>query len=110
VSSASDYPVINPAYPLVGMQKGVIRQLPGRLETLHNPGERVTIEQMIEATTINEAYQLLCDNRLGSITVGKEADLVVLGTDIHAARSTFRTLPCLAPWLAVNGSTPVSNM
>ena len=82
VSSASDYPVINPAYPLVGMQKGVIRQLPGRLETLHNPGERVTIEQMIEATTINEAYQLLCDDRLGSITVGKEADLVVLDQDI----------------------------
>ena len=84
VTSASDYPVINPAYPLVGMQKGVIRQLSGRLETLHNPGERVTIEQMIEATTINEAYQLLCDDRLGSITVGKEADLVVLGTDITA--------------------------
>ena len=84
VTSASDYPVINPAYPLVGMQKGVIRQLPGRLETLHNPGERVTIEQMIEATTINEAYQMLCDDRLGSITVGKEADLVVLGTDITA--------------------------
>ena len=82
VTSASDYPVINPAYPLVGMQKGVIRQLPGRLETLHNPGERVTIEQMIEATTINEAYQMRCDDRLGSITVGKEADLVVLGTDI----------------------------
>lgn len=82
VSSASDYPVINPAYPLVGMQKGVIRQLPGRLDTLHNPGERVTIEQMIEATTINEAYQMLCDDRLGSITVGKEADLVVLGDDI----------------------------
>ena len=37
---------------------------------------------MIEATTINEAYQILCDDRLGSITVGKEADLVVLGRDI----------------------------
>ena len=82
VSSASDYPVINPAYPLVGMQKGVIRQLPGRPDTLHGASERVTIEQMIEATTINEAYQMLCDDRLGSITVGKEADLVVLGDDI----------------------------
>ena len=57
-------------------------QLPGRPDTLHGVGERVTIEQMIEATTINEAYQLLCDDRLGSITVGKEADLVVLGDDI----------------------------
>ncbi len=84
VTSASDYPVINPAYPLIGMQKGVIRQDPGRPETLHNPGERVTIEQMVEATTLNEAYQMLCDDRLGSITVGKEADLVVLGDDITA--------------------------
>ena len=82
VTSASDYPVTNPAYPLTGIQKGVIRQQPGRPDTLHNAGERVTIEQMIEATTINEAYQMLCDDRLGSITVGKEADLVVLGDDI----------------------------
>ena len=84
VTSASDYPVTDPAYPLIGMQKGVLRQLPGRPDTLHDPAERVTIEQMIEATTLNEAYQLLCDDRLGSITAGKEADLVVLGADITA--------------------------
>ena len=84
VTSASDYPVTDPAYPLIGMQKGVIRQLPGQPDTLHDPAERVTIEQMIEATTLNEAYQLLCDDRFGSITAGKEADLVVLGADITA--------------------------
>ena len=84
VTSASDYPVTNPAYPLIGMQKGVLRQLPGRPDTLHGAAERVTIRQMIEATTLNEAYQLLCEDRLGSIAVGKEADLVVLGTDITA--------------------------
>ena len=82
VTSASDYPVENPAYPLTGMQKGVLRQYPGQPDTLHGADERVTIEQMIEATTLNEAYQLLCDDRLGSITVGKEADLVVLAQDI----------------------------
>ena len=82
VSSASDYPVENPAYPLIGMQRGVMRQFPGRPDTLHGADERVTIEQMINATTLNVAYQLLCDDRLGSITVGKEADLVVLEQDI----------------------------
>ena len=82
VTSASDYPVINPAYPLIGIQKGVLRQLPGRPDTLHGAGERVTVEQMIEAATLNEAYQMRCDDRLGSITAGKEADLVVLGEDI----------------------------
>ena len=84
VTSASDYPVENPAYPLTGMQKGVTRQVPGKPETLHWPAQRVTVEQMIEATTLNEAYQLLCEDRLGSITVGKEADLVVLEDDITA--------------------------
>jgi hypothetical protein len=84
VTSASDYPVENPAYPLTGIQKGVTRHVPGQPETLHWPSERVTVEQMIEATTLNEAYQLLCEDRLGSITVGKEADLVVLEQDITA--------------------------
>ena len=59
-----------------------MRQFPGRPDTLHGADERVTIEQMINATTLNVAYQLLCDDRLGSITVGKEADLVVLEQDI----------------------------
>ena len=87
VTSASDYPVINPAYPLTGIQKGVLRQHPGKPDTLHGAAERVTVEQMIEATTKNIAYQLLCDDRLGSITVGKEADLVVLEDDITTCAS-----------------------
>ena len=82
VTSASDYPVENPAYPLIGIQKGITRQVAGEPQTLHGAAERVTAEQMIEATTLNVAYQLLCDDRLGSITVGKEADLVVLKQDI----------------------------
>ena len=108
VTSASDYPVINPAYPLVGMQKGVIRQLPGRSDTLHNPGERVTIEQMIEAATLNEAYQMLCDDRLGSITVGKEADLVVLDQDIttcdpeHIADATVLRTMVGGSWVYIH--------
>lgn len=87
VTSASDYPVENPAYPLTGIQKGVTRSVPGQPETLHWPAERVTVEQMIEATTLNEAYQLRCEDRLGSITVGKEADLVVLEQDITSCNS-----------------------
>ena len=84
VTSASDYPVENPAYPLTGIQKGVTRHVPGQPDTLHWPAQRVTVEQMIEATTLNEASQLLCEDRLGSITPGKEADLVVLAEDITA--------------------------
>ena len=108
VTSASDYPVENPAYPLMGMQKGVTRHVPGQPETLHWPAERVTVEQMIQATTLNEAYQMLCDDRLGNITVGKEADLVVLEDDITACdpeqiadTKVLRTMVC-GEWVCIN--------
>ena len=84
VTSASDYPVTIPPRPLDVMQFGVIRQAAGMPETLLGEGERVTIEQMIEATTLNGAFQLKCEDKLGSIAVGKQADLVVLDRDITA--------------------------
>ena len=49
---------------------------------MHGPAERVTVEQMIQAVTLNAAYQFLIDDRLGSISVGKEADMVLLERDI----------------------------
>lgn len=84
VTQATDYPVTTEINPLIGIQYGVMRQEPGQPETLLNPNERVTLEQMLKAATINCAYQLKCENRLGSITVGKEADVVVLDSDITA--------------------------
>ena len=35
---------------------------------------------------MNGAYQLKCEDKLGSITVGKMADLVLLDTDITACK------------------------
>ena len=84
VSSASDYPITYPAYALEGIQMGVTRQQPGRPDSLHCPSERATVEQMIQACTLNAAYQFLCEDRLGSISVGKEADIVLLERDITA--------------------------
>ena len=84
VTQATDYPVTTDVNPLIGLQYGVIRQVPGKPETLLNPTERVTLEQMIKAATINPAYQFKCEDKLGSITVGKEADMVVLDADIIA--------------------------
>lgn len=84
VTQATDYPVTTDINPLVGLQMGVMRQVPGQPETLLNPTERVTLEQMIQAATINSAYQFKCEDTLGSITVGKEADMVVLDADITA--------------------------
>lgn len=84
VSQGTDYPVTTDINPLFGIQTGVLRQLPDRPETSMYPAERATVEQMIKAATINGAYELKCDDKLGTISVGKEADLVVLDDDITA--------------------------
>ena len=87
VTQATDYPVTPDIRPTNGIQTAVIRQIPGRPETLLNPSERVTVEQMIKSATFNGAYQFKCENTLGSITVGKKADMVVLDDDITACES-----------------------
>ncbi len=84
VSSASDYPITYPAYALTGIQLGVTRQQPDRPDSLHCPSECATVDQMIQACTLNAACQFQCEDRFGSISVGKEADLVVLEKDITA--------------------------
>lgn len=84
VTQASDYPVTQIPNPLESIQFAVLRQIPGKPETLLYPSERVTVEQMIKAATLNGAYQFKCENMLGSITVGKKADIVILDSDITA--------------------------
>ena len=86
VTQATDYPVTTDVNPLLGIQRGILRQNPYEPDTLLNPTERVTFEQMIKAATINGAYELKCENILGNIVVGKQADMVVLDSDISAIR------------------------
>jgi predicted amidohydrolase YtcJ len=63
------------------MYTAVSRQARGLPSALH-PEEALTREQAIRLYTINNAYLLFCENKLGSIEVGKVADLVVLDTDL----------------------------
>ncbi len=84
VTQACDYPVTTVPTPLLAIQTGVIRQLPNQPETVLWANERVTVEQMIEAATLNGAYELKCEDKFGSITVGKQADIVVIDSDITA--------------------------
>ena len=86
VTQATDFPVETDVNPLRGIQLGIMRQEVGAPETLLNPKECVTFEQMMKAATINAAYELKCENILGSITVGKNADMVVLDSDITACK------------------------
>ncbi len=43
------------------------------------PHQRATIQEALHAVTLGAAYQYFEEDRKGSITVGKQADLVILG-------------------------------
>ena len=46
--------------------------------------ERLTVAEAIHANTMGAAYQLRMDDRIGSVEVGKRADLIVLDRNILA--------------------------
>ena len=73
------------ASPFFGMQVGHTRLEPefGVKATIRPPeNERLSVEDMIRGYTLNGAAQLGLDNELGSIEVGKVADLVVLDRNL----------------------------
>ncbi len=47
--------------------------------------EKVSLEEMIESMTINGAYANFLENELGSVEVGKLADITVIDRDLFAA-------------------------
>ena len=72
-------PPVTPEEPLRNISVAVTRKSPsGRVL---GPEERLTVEQAIRAQTIDAAWQLFSDDIIGSLEVGKYADLVVLSAD-----------------------------
>ncbi|BCI51539.1 amidohydrolase [Mycolicibacterium litorale] len=72
-------PPVTPEEPLRNISVAMTRTAPsGRVLA---PEERLTVEQAIRAQTLDAAWQLFADDVIGSIEVGKYADLVVLSAD-----------------------------
>jgi predicted amidohydrolase YtcJ len=72
-------PPVTPEEPLRNISVAATRTAPsGRVL---GPEERLTVEQGIRAQTIDAAWQLFADNVIGSLEVGKYADLVVVSAD-----------------------------
>ncbi|MDR7172189.1 putative amidohydrolase YtcJ [Nocardia kruczakiae] len=72
-------PPVTPEEPLRNISVAVTRTAPsGRVLA---PQERLTVEQAIRAQTIDAAWQLFSDDVIGSLEVGKYADMVVLSDD-----------------------------
>jgi hypothetical protein len=79
MASASDFPVTIPFDPLRGIQTGITRSTIGlEPEEILWPEERANLEEMIASFTTNGAYANYLENELGSLEVGKQADLIVL--------------------------------
>jgi predicted amidohydrolase YtcJ len=69
--------------PLTQIEVAVTRRLPGRRDLpARNPGQALTVAQAVAGLTRASAYQLGVEAELGSIEVGKRADLVMLDRDI----------------------------
>jgi hypothetical protein len=78
ISLHSDSPV-TPIGPLDSIATAVTRRTASGV--VLGPDERITVEQAVHAVTLGAAYQLRMDDVVGSITVGKFADLVALDAD-----------------------------
>jgi hypothetical protein len=80
----SDWPVA-PLDPLAGIDAAVNRRtVDGAHPDGWFPEQRITVAEAVRAYTLDAAYASFAEERLGSITPGKLADLVVLSRDILA--------------------------
>lgn len=73
----SDSPV-SPVGPLVYISEAVTRLWQTAPQKVLGPDQRVTVDDAIRAITIDAAYSIMADDKVGSLEVGKQADLVVL--------------------------------
>ena len=72
---------VSPPHQLLNVQHTVTRTtITGRV---HGANQAVTLDDALKAITINGAYQLKRDHEIGSLAVGKYADLVELSADIY---------------------------
>ena len=88
LSFGSDFPASGAGTlglsPVVQIEIGHTRQDPGDPEAPVQPRktERLSVESLVRGFTIDAAYQMHMEDQVGSIEVGKKADLVVLDQDI----------------------------
>ena len=83
VASGSDFPVQTDR-PLEAIQEGVLRAYPGEEDgpSLPPDSEKATVEEMLQSYTLNGAIANYREDEVGTIDVGKKADLVVLDKNL----------------------------
>lgn len=98
ISFHNDSPV-TPEEPLRNISTAVTRK--SRSGRVHGEDQRLTVEQALRAETIDAAYQIFADDIVGSLAVGKYADITVLGQDPRAVNpDEIADIPVVATFLA----------
>ncbi|MGD8191474.1 amidohydrolase [Brevibacillus ginsengisoli] len=80
----SDFPVV-PLEPMLEVFRAVTRiDNSGHSDAVWNPSERISLAETLKAYTLNSAYGNFREHELGSLEVGKLADLIVLDRNLFA--------------------------
>jgi predicted amidohydrolase YtcJ len=95
----SDFMVTDPE-PLHMIQMAVTRRTWKEPAFVLNPSERVSVESAIRAVTSEAAWQLFSEHEIGSLEVGKLADMVILDQDPRKAPvDEIRSIRVLETWM-----------
>ncbi|WP_198957287.1 amidohydrolase [Mycobacterium lehmannii] len=89
ISLGTDWPAagyFSTYKPLDAIQIGVTRQLIGQPDApvLAPANQRLTVAEAVHANTLDAAYQIRMDDKVGSLEVGKLADMIVVSENIFA--------------------------
>ena len=85
IANGSDFPVEEPN-PMLGFYAGLTRQAPsGEPAGGWMPDERLSRDETLKSFTWNAAYAAHAEKDLGSLEVGKLADLVILDKNVMTA-------------------------
>lgn len=88
ITGSNDYPVTSDFAPLNAIEAGATQcsPYPGEDDQVdvytRNADQAASVYEMLEMYTCNGAYAAFLDDRVGTIEVGKRADLVVLSQNI----------------------------
>jgi predicted amidohydrolase YtcJ len=87
ISLGTDWPAagyFSTYKPLDSIQTGVTRQLIGEAgaQVLAPADQALSVAEAVHANTMGAAYQIRLDDKVGSVEVGKLADLIVLDKNI----------------------------
>ncbi|MDH4874560.1 amidohydrolase [Pseudomonas sp. BN515] len=78
IAGASDWPVSSPN-PWEAIHQAISREGP---KGVLNADERIDRETMLQAYTLNAARTIGLEQRIGSLTTGKQADFIILDRDV----------------------------